>query len=163
MKRRTRLKLSVLSLAFVSLTGIASLSGDRSASDLGGSRPLASARTVLTPVADLTPPTLDEMDADLDKSPHYTPASLIRFAETLSDRMRVASASLPEAETLFTQLKECVLRFKGRTSPVTQALCLNHADRLSQIHAELSPEYKKLLRRAPTDAKALTETLSAEM
>lgn len=91
--------------------------------------------------ATLHPPSLTEVRAEVERDPHSTPESIIRFAQGLAPAMETALASEPDARALQPKLARC-----ARDSEVdsTAALCLVNSKRLADKYASLRQDYAKL-------------------
>ena len=99
-------------------------------------------------------PYQQEVRADVEKNPHKTPDSIIKFARTMGPLMEKAYTSGDDANVLINELHDCAL--DDSVAQTARALCVSNADKLAktfpqmkdkatEIRANVSPEVRKLL------------------
>jgi hypothetical protein len=95
-------------------------------------------------------PSLDQIREDAKKDPHTLPESELKFAAELGRRMEDAK-SQDSAESLFTELKECVLDVNIKTSETVRTSCLSAALDLGDRFPTLKASADTLQSQAPPD------------
>lgn len=99
-------------------------------------------------------PDRQEVKADVEKDPHSTPDSIVKFAKTMGPLMDKAYLSGDDAKVLINELHDCAV--DNSVAQTARALCVSNADKLGKAHpqikekaaeirASVSPDVKKLL------------------
>jgi hypothetical protein len=96
-------------------------------------------------------PSLEEQRREVEKNPHVTPLSLLRFSDAVQSRIEQQATTDQGAARVFTELEDCVAAPKDKDAHSVQALCLLNARRLSKAHPELAGRYASLRTRAQSE------------
>lgn len=99
----------------------------------------------------LLAPSLNEIREEVKIDPHQTPASLIRFARKVGERMERAKASAQEARSLMGELESCVQNEDSSIAPSAQVFCLQNAAELARLEPELSERAGRLRQLASAE------------
>lgn len=112
--------------------------------------------SVATPVTKLAP-SLQALRQQVSSNPHDTPQALVEFSVALSEKMRLAFDSEPEAGRLMGEFEECALGpdLKGNSS--VQALCILNARRLQLKYTSLASRYQEIQTRSDPRARELMQ------
>src|SRR5665213_1288724 len=79
---------------------------------------------------------------EVERDPHSTPPSLLKFSVELNHKQIAALLSEDRATAFLTELKTCALEKESLNS--VQALCLLNAKRLAKSYPALQNEYQSL-------------------
>jgi hypothetical protein len=99
-------------------------------------------------------PSLDQLRREVAANPDIYPPSLHNFATVLGGRMEAAK-SQDAAESLFVELKDCVLDTSISTGVSVRALCLAAALKLGDSFPTIKPSAEAVKNQAPPEVLRL--------
>jgi hypothetical protein len=111
--------------------------------------------TVGTQDAELSIPNRETIRAEVEKNPHETPPSLLKFSIELGRQFKIAMLSEKNARSFFKKLEECVTDPTLQGADSSQALCLRDAQRLARAFPSLQGLFNNLSDEASPQARRL--------
>ncbi|MCM2277579.1 MAG: hypothetical protein NDJ89_05835 [Oligoflexia bacterium] len=105
-------------------------------------------------------PELPRVRDEIAREPHVTPPALVSFGAELGARLTIALESESHAREFLTQLKACVEPKPTGTLPAAEAMCLLHAEWVTERYAGLAPELAELKTQASAEARAIHEKMA---
>ncbi len=104
-------------------------------------------------------PKLEDVRAEVEKDPHQTPSSLIRFAAEMSVKMDIALQSKEASQFLLNELLDCTSNEKSKTTVSTSAACIKNAYELSSKYEDLSQDADRVKSRADPEAQRIYNSM----
>ena len=96
-------------------------------------------------------PTISQLRAEVQANPHFTPPSLLKFAVFVQGKRDEALQSEQSSQTLFSELKPCVLDSSIMTANSVRAFCLSAAISLGEKFSSIKPLANDLRSQTPAD------------
>lgn len=118
-------------------------------------RDLETQNAQANPGSEPTLPSRRTLREEVERDPHSTPASLVRFSLELSEGLKSAVRSDSSAEKFFVLLANCVNSGDPEMARATRAICLSQARILADRRAVVQERYASLYFEAEEEVKEL--------